>query len=708
MLNQDCFVPAPAEIYSRFAKVAPVSGTSGFTGQQPMCPPRWWWNRGPSFSFPAMAAFSAATVGRWHRRGRRRRVPAVKGGFRNALVGSSPLRSPVAARSAFRQGGLDTVVAPAGPVWHDAVSEEDEEWAVCHAAFDRSAGDDGFLSREAFSDICRDDLQLGLSQVEIERLFDLMVIEGAKGLTRQRFCRTVRQRFFLSGMRRVKIGSHSDGKLPEWYDLDKDTSENYQCESENFYGRFREIRSRRDHRYHGRFTRERQLWQDEVLQSVVKRTVEQPLPWLVFTCGAMGVGKGFALGWMSSEGIFPLENIVHIDPDHFKLAMPEWQAYVEYGRRLGDPSVPGSRCHRESCYLQEIALEESMRRYQNIWVDGSLRNAEWFGRVFKDVRERYPAYRIAIFQVNAPEAVVRQRVQARANRTGRNIPDNVLQESIDAVERSVMTLSPHADFLANIDNSGAVPKLAYFSSIDRSGDWSLLQARFANTSPAPSDFPNFLAPMFVTAVSGATLRVDGTLGVAEGGVELQEAMLEVDGEAVCVSISPAAVPTLRGESRILANVPKGTALFAWICPLKGDSSSVQAARGARRGRHPLFRNGGLVYFDVEERVLAINAVTTRSPSEHRDQLGMLRFNAPVKISGAEAAAVHHSRWGPVTAIHMREGGAQRYAFLVPGEKLAGRRINVSGGFVYEICQAHSGQKENDFIFFPLKFSLVEE
>jgi len=86
----------------------------------------------------------------------------------------------------------------------------------------------------------------------------------------------------------------------------------------------------------------------------------------------MGVGKGFALSWMSARDIFPLEDIVHIDPDHFKAVMPEWSAYVAYGKKMKDPDIPGNQCHRESCYMQEIALEESLKRQQHIWVDGSL------------------------------------------------------------------------------------------------------------------------------------------------------------------------------------------------------------------------------------------------------------------------------------------------------------------------------------------------
>ena len=46
----------------------------------------------------------------------------------------------------------------------------------------------------------------------------------------------------------------------------------------------------------------------------------------MYTCGAMGAGKGYTLEWMSSHGFFPLESIVHVDPDYFKAVMVEWTA----------------------------------------------------------------------------------------------------------------------------------------------------------------------------------------------------------------------------------------------------------------------------------------------------------------------------------------------------------------------------------------------
>lgn len=59
------------------------------------------------------------------------------------------------------------------------------------------------------------------------------------------------------------------------------------------------------------------------VKSCLGRTEAQARPWVIYTCGPMGVGKGHVLSWLSKQGLFPLEYIVHIDPDFFKRIMPE-------------------------------------------------------------------------------------------------------------------------------------------------------------------------------------------------------------------------------------------------------------------------------------------------------------------------------------------------------------------------------------------------
>jgi hypothetical protein len=138
-------------------------------------------------------------------------------------------------------------------------------------------------------------------------------------------------------------------------------------------GKYSHIRRTRDYAYHTNYTIPRQQWQDSIgmvhmcrahalprrctaivglccaVDRIVDGQVSVSQPWMVFTAGialirvldgghtrrngwalvwhtgAMGSGKGHAVQWLSTNGIFPLENLCRIDPDHFKSVMPEWQ-----------------------------------------------------------------------------------------------------------------------------------------------------------------------------------------------------------------------------------------------------------------------------------------------------------------------------------------------------------------------------------------------
>ena len=48
-------------------------------------------------------------------------------------------------------------------------------------------------------------------------------------------------------------------------------------------------------------------------------------------------------------------------------------------------------------------------------------------KVFSGIRERYPAYQIAIFKIIAPEQTIRDRVAQRARITGRSIPEETIE-----------------------------------------------------------------------------------------------------------------------------------------------------------------------------------------------------------------------------------------------------------------------------------------
>ena len=161
----------------------------------------------------------------------------------------------------------------------------------------------------------------------------------------------------------------------------------------------------------------------------------------------------------AERGYFLMDRIVHCDPDIFKAAMPEWAGYV-----ARDKLSAGGKCHRESGMLVEVATEAALAGSMHCWVDGSLKDGDWYRHVIEDFRARYPEYQIAIVEVKAATDVIFGRVAKRAAATGRDIPPADVVDSIERVPKSVAVLADLVDFYARLDNSteGGPPQLTKY------------------------------------------------------------------------------------------------------------------------------------------------------------------------------------------------------------------------------------------------------
>eukprot|EP00913_Durusdinium_trenchii_P025581 g24010.t1 len=143
------------------------------------------------------------------------------------------------------------------------------------------------------------------------------------------------------------------------------------------------------------------LWKsgERFQDTLVRRLVElnghgAPLrePRLVFTAGAMGVGKSHVIRWLAEKGILPMKDFVHINPDH--LAAQRLRP-TERGRRL------------------MYALQQK----RNILVDSSLRHGSWYSRVLQKIRQKLPEVRVVLMYVHAHEETIyetRRRVLSTA------------------------------------------------------------------------------------------------------------------------------------------------------------------------------------------------------------------------------------------------------------------------------------------------------
>ena len=239
-----------------------------------------------------------------------------------------------------------------------------------------------------------------------------------------------------------------DWVVPSWYDFAVSSQQNYAHPAKDFRGLFQAIRAQLDFKYHGNYTPQRQTLQDILVHNVIGAGIPRKRPWIVFTAGAMGAGKSHTISWMNDRGFFPIDGMVQVDADNFRMQFPEWDQYMKR-----NPTTAGQNTHKEAAYLVEIAQEAGMALSKDIWVDGSLRDAEWYVNVFQRIRRVHPTYRIAIIHIHAEKSVIFHRVSKRQVKTGREVPLESVIESIKRVPVSVATLAPLADFVVEIENS---------------------------------------------------------------------------------------------------------------------------------------------------------------------------------------------------------------------------------------------------------------
>mmetsp|Transcript_11701 Transcript_11701/g.21286 ORF Transcript_11701/g.21286 Transcript_11701/m.21286 type:complete len:396 (-) Transcript_11701:99-1286(-) len=247
------------------------------------------------------------------------------------------------------------------------------------------------------------------------------------------------------------------------FDWDVPTNEAYDVHKVGMYApSFEQARAKLDYSYHKNPKLDRQEFQDNVLKNVIQAVEKSRAippnnnerPWIVFTAGPMGVGKSYVLSQLHQRDCFPLGGFMKIDPDMIKSELPEVAGYLQR-----DPETAATKLHRESTQISDVLFEYSLLSNHNILVDGSLRDRNWYTQLLDRLRKEFPRYRLAIMYVNATSETIHNRAEVRAEKTGRAVPKDLLQESIDQVPISVSTLSPLTDVTFEISNDDGKPMI---------------------------------------------------------------------------------------------------------------------------------------------------------------------------------------------------------------------------------------------------------
>lgn len=244
------------------------------------------------------------------------------------------------------------------------------------------------------------------------------------------------------------------------YDWSESTEFNYKSNDPQTFGDFTSIRQTLDYNYHNNYTIERQLFQDDIIKSMLNTTrivdsntgqicqAPHENHWIVLTAGCMGAGKSWTVRHLASDNKFPLQSFVTVDPDDIRRRFPEFESYVER-----DPLTAGELTRKEAGFVAEILTLAALHQGQNVLVDGSLRDHAWYQWYFSYLKAAYQHLKIGILHITAPHEAVLERAAHRAETTGRVVPMDTLKETMEQVPKSVQVLKPMSDFYAELHNA---------------------------------------------------------------------------------------------------------------------------------------------------------------------------------------------------------------------------------------------------------------
>ena len=227
------------------------------------------------------------------------------------------------------------------------------------------------------------------------------------------------------------------------------------------------VRDEMDESYHGQYCDSRLRLQNEIIRSQLDEFYSRrpdtdascfndKNKWILWTAGAMGVGKTHLLRWLEKYADFPLKELCLLDQDKIREKLPETEEYRNRWEATCD-----THTQKESGYIAEILWRECLRLGLPIIIDSSLRDGVWWGSVMRHIRATFPDYKLAIIHVFAQPHQIYRRHRSRECNTGRRVPRNIVAQSIAQVPQTVWELQGLVDMCAHVDMNDAEPRCVF-------------------------------------------------------------------------------------------------------------------------------------------------------------------------------------------------------------------------------------------------------
>jgi hypothetical protein len=209
-------------------------------------------------------------------------------------------------------------------------------------------------------------------------------------------------------------------------------------------------------------------------------------------------------------------------------------------------------------------------------------------------------------------------------------------------------------------------------------------------------FPLALGPLKHEPVKSLKIEMLGDFSeyeVSPRDTQLQDALRahNVSGRGSC---SKKHVVTLGEAARTAFHIPSSARSFLWCNPLSdfGNMHDLPKSLLSIMSVEAAFLlHGGFLYFDETDKLVASCVL---KPGEG------LQFGSPQPWP-QECTAALKGRWGKVAVPALLDKGAVLFAWLNPGEQLAGSSLrNPHGGFAYLFSESLEA-RDNRSVFFAV-------
>jgi predicted ABC-type ATPase len=147
--------------------------------------------------------------------------------------------------------------------------------------------------------------------------------------------------------------------------------------------------------------------------------------WMILTAGPIGAGKSTCLQVLLSAEIQKCQNFIIVDMDDIREKLPE-----SHSLKDSAPLEYGTATQKEAGCIAEIAVSVALARGRSVVVDGSLSNIDWYISYLRDIKSSRPELKIMIAHVTADKQQILSRVSRRAAISGRQVPKDVLRQSL--------------------------------------------------------------------------------------------------------------------------------------------------------------------------------------------------------------------------------------------------------------------------------------